>query len=168
MDAGTLNRDNILGRAGVDTGTAQDTEILVDRNIRLDTVTFQIHCRNGRRQINSTARADVNTRGTAAGAFVGIEDDLAFKELVNRNRICWTNLFAPGTRNAEIRVYANGTGELFLIRYGYAADGDCIMRTCIGTDTAGITKCTVPDNLSGRLWITGIERNAFDTKCRTK
>ena len=107
MDAGTFDGDCVLGRTGVDAGTTENTEIFVDRNIWFNAVALQKHCRNGSRQVNGTARADVNAGGAATGTFIGVEDDFSFKKLFNRDSLGRTDLFTPGTGDAEVLIYGN-------------------------------------------------------------
>ena len=131
--------------ACIHAGTAENTIILVDRDVGFDIVPH-LGCGLLTGEIDRICRADICAGRTAAGALLGVEFDVAFEDLLDCNCLCRTVLRAPGTGAAV--VLDNADLSVNLIRDNFAFDGDAFFGTGFDAHLAGITFGLVPYNLT--------------------
>lgn len=167
MDTGTSDGDNVLRRACVDAGAAENTQVSVHGDCRLDAVLFQLKSGDRARQVDGIARADVNTRGTAAGTFVGVEDYFAFKELLDGDSFFGADLLTPAAGDTRFFVDGDLSGK-FAAFLDNALDSDGMFRTGGGAHLARVTQGLVLDDLTGRADLLGTERDTLDLQSRAE
>ena len=167
VDAGSLQRESIFRRAGIDAGAAEDTQIVVDGDGGFDAVALHFDGRDRRRQIQSLARTYIDARRTAAGTLGSIDDEFAVEEFRDCNGFTRADLFTPGAGDTLGFVDRDLTRELDLGIDG-PVDGYCIVRAGVDTDFAAVTEGFSPEDVACGSNFFSSERNTLLFNCRTK